>query len=706
MKQALCRRVAIVVLAFVPAALADLNETTILQADTTLNLDTGAIASSGGDILWNGSAIAPQGSAKASSLGNVGASGFGFLPLTYLAPLAAAAKSAPIAANLLVPGDVFVVLTNRGHTAKVLVIANSGGLISLRFTTFGVSAAPGVPAIAETLNSFSRIQPGLPNYGIAPSSLFVVVGSGLADPGDPAPQPGGLPSLPLTLNGASITVVVNGVTVYPALYSASPRQLAAVLPAATPAGTGALTVTYQGATSAPAPIQIVPSAPGIDAYNRSGVAADAATGDPITYTNSGSPGQTIVLRATGLGADPDETDTNPHSVDTPLQIYIGGVLAVILFQGTSPDPGVNQISLTIPDSVPPGCWVPVAAVTGDVISNVVTLPINPGGGACIDVQSGLTGDQVLGSGPVLRTGLVSLIHTNSPGRSGSRNITSSANAAFIKYTGLYAPTNSVSPGGCILNDLTPVPFPGLTGLDVGVITLAGPAGLSVTLRSQAGIKGAFFATLAAGAIPSSGGRFTFKGSGGADVGPFTATVEFSNPLLTWTNPSAAATVDKTQGLLVTWTGGNPGAYVAITGTSTSTGLGLVAGYTCLAPVEAGQFTVPSYILLGLPAGNGGTLLQNNIYSSLARPVWISAWRSETPLSPWPLLTDDLQFKEGLGENERVALAFRTAIPSRENGPPCRPRGMPQATTVACWQRWLQERSALGRGIRKAPRRRP
>ena len=34
------------------------------------------------------------------------------------------------------------------------------------------------------------------------------------------------------------------------------------------------------------------------------------------------------------------------------------------------------------------------------------------------------------------------------------------------------------------------------------------------------------ANLAAGAIPSTGGAFTFTGSGGADVGPFTSTVTF------------------------------------------------------------------------------------------------------------------------------------------------------------------------------------
>jgi len=48
----------------------------------------------------------------------------------------------------------------------------------------------------------------------------------------------------LKLNGASITVVVNGVTTYPALYYTSPTQLAAVLPAATPVGTGTLTVLF------------------------------------------------------------------------------------------------------------------------------------------------------------------------------------------------------------------------------------------------------------------------------------------------------------------------------------------------------------------------------------------------------------------------------------------------------------------------------
>jgi hypothetical protein len=163
----------------------------------------------------------------------------------------------------------------------------------------------------------------------------------------------------------------------------------------------------------------------------------------------------------------------------------------------------------------------------------------------------------------------------------------------------------------------PVTF---TGLDAGAITLSGPSGLEVTLRSQLGIRGAYNALLAAGSIPQSGGTFTFRGAGGADVGAFTSTVELSNPLMTWTNQSAAATIDKLQGLTVTWTGGNPGTFVSISGsasTANSGGSGPAAGFNCLAPVGDGRFTVPSYILLGLPSGPGGVVVQNIIYSSLS-----------------------------------------------------------------------------------------
>src|SRR5579885_2281497 len=42
-------------------AFADVSGTANLTANQTLNLDTGSTGSSGGDLLWNGSTLAPQG---------------------------------------------------------------------------------------------------------------------------------------------------------------------------------------------------------------------------------------------------------------------------------------------------------------------------------------------------------------------------------------------------------------------------------------------------------------------------------------------------------------------------------------------------------------------------------------------------------------------------------------------------------------------
>ena len=612
----------VLALALPGVAAANFSETTILQTSSTLSFDTGAVAASGGDVVWSGNSFAPQGAAKAKSLGNVGLTAFGILPQAYFVDEARSAQATPIPSASLAPGDGVVVVSNGGAVAKVLVMANAGGFLSLRFTTFGISAPAGVPTITQVVSNSSFIPPGYPNYGIPPSSLFVVAGAGLADPGGPVLQSSAPPGIPLALNGASITVVVNGVTTHPALYYTSPTQVAGVLPAATPVGIGTLTLIHNGVSSAPAPIEVTASAVGINSYSGSqGVVTDAATGALLTYTNSGQAGQAIVIWSTGLGADPADSDTifttTPHVVNTPLQIYIGGALATILYQGSSGYPGVNQLNVLIPASAPTGCWVPLAAITGTVVSNIVTIPINPGGGACRDPLTGLSGNQVAPAGGTLRTGLVSLIYVNEPARNGARRVTESANGAFIRYTGLYAPPWPLSPGGCILQDLTPVPLPGLAPLDVGQMSLTGPGGLSMRLGPQAGVRGSFSTQLPAGSIPSAGGTYTFQGMGGTDVGPFSTSLTLSNPVLSWTNRVAAATVNRAQGLSATWTGGNAGSYVFVTGTSISTGLGLARGFTCMASANAGRFDVPGYILLGLPAGTGAVGLQNDVYGTVS-----------------------------------------------------------------------------------------
>lgn len=622
---------AVVAIALPMAAWAQTNNATI-SAGGNFSFDSGTNVSSGGDISFTGTSIAFVGNAKGIVLtGFTGITLFGDVPVSLLEVAALQEfSSSPIQASSLTAGTasgtIIGLETNAGNYAKFLITALSSSSISFQYTTYGTTgtggSGPSGPTITAVLNNSSLIPAGFSNSGIAPSSLFQIQGSGMATPGTTPILQDSTKGLPTTLNGASISVTVGGTTVTPAIYYSSPTQIAAVLPAGTPVGSGTITVSYSGTPSSSTPIQVVPSAYGFDIYDGAAVATDATSGALITYTNSAKPGEVLVFWGTGLGSDPADSDntytSTPHLISTPVQMYIGGVpvpSSAIAYSGASVYPGVDVIGVTIPQGVSNGCYVSVVLVTGSgsnaVASNFVTLPIMDSGGICTEPLYGITGSQIGGttttvnqtSGSVLIGQLVE-----------SGTTTNLAEASFESISGTVIASGGsggvVSIGGCVVSELVS----GSTGtggsitetpLDAGTLSVQGPGG---TYPLPLYSKGIYDAQLPAGAIPQSGGTFVFTGTGGADVGPFTATVNLPNPILTWTNQSAAATVTRANGLTVTWTGGGPGTYVYISGSSA--GNGVAGGFSCYAPQSALQFTVPSYVLSVLPAGQGSVLLEN------------------------------------------------------------------------------------------------
>ena len=82
--------------------------------------------------------------------------------------------------------------------------------------------------------------------------------------------------------------------------------------------------------------------------------------------------------------------------------------------------------------------------------------------------------------------------------------------------------------------------------------------------------------------------------------------------MTWTNQAAAATVTRSSGLPITWSGGAPNTIVYIGGSSSATvaGQSVSGSFTCFSPVAPGQFTVPSYVTSALPAGTGSVIVGN------------------------------------------------------------------------------------------------
>ncbi len=417
-------------------------------------------------------------------------------------------------------------------------------------------------------------------------------------------------------------MTVGGTTVNVALYYATPTQIDGVLPANTPTGSGTLTVTHNGTASFT--ILVVVAAPGITTYNNgTAVAQDNSRptdpyGGLITFTKSAKPGAVIIVWGSGFGAtgNSDTTyDTSGHQTSVPYTVYIGGVEAAVAYKGASVYPGVSVLVLTVPQNVPTGCYVPIAAVAtvngNSIVSNTATLPIHAGGGTCSDPQLGYNGDQIstLSGNSTVKTGVVYVAQTTVAGA----GTASAAGASFSQVTGAnYAGGTTVSLGGCILIQSTSGSTSGtVTGLSAGTITVTGPGGTNVTLSAIPGSTGSYYATIPA--IPSTGGVYVINATAGSQVGAFTTTVNFPNPVLSWTNQSAAAAVSRSGGLTVNWTGGSPGSYVIVTGSSTN---GDATGtYTCLVPQSAFTFTVPSYVLLGLPAGTGSTSVNNSTNQS-------------------------------------------------------------------------------------------
>jgi uncharacterized protein (TIGR03437 family) len=611
--------VLVLLLSLAPAALADLSLTTTLATGQSLNLETGAIAAAGGDIAFAGSRITFGATDTAYILGNLGAGGFALINQATLSAVLPIYTNTPISGSNLAVGIVFGVHTSANHFAKVLITAVSSSSLTVQFTTFGASggAPAGAPVIKTVQNNYSNIASGLPNYGIAPGTLFVIYGTGLANPTATATlQSSASPGIPTTLNGASIDVVVNGVTTHPGMYYAVANQIAAVLPASTPIGTGTIKVTYNGATSAPATMQVVPSALGLDTISGQPTGTAVATnplsasGSIFNYAASAKPGQSITLWGSGLGADPADSDTvftsSPHAIDVALKMYVGGIEAPVQYAGSSGYPGLVQINVTIPPGVTPGCAVPIVGVVGQAVSNTVTLPVAADGGVCDDPLHGVDGNTLLSSST--QTSLTSATIAVSLVTTQKQNVASSVNAAFLKETNLpyLGGYGLVSTGGCIVLPMS-VPQPTISYLAAGTMSISGPGGTLTIPQGGSGSLIAYQLTLPAGYFPATGGTFTISATGSADVKPFFVTVSDPRPLV-WTNQTAITEVDRTQPVTVTWTGGVPGTYVQIGGGSTT--IDASATFLCIAPVEAGQFTIPTYVLAATPAGSGGINLIN------------------------------------------------------------------------------------------------
>src|ERR1700730_18891557 len=89
------------------------------------------------------------------------------------------------------------------------------------------------------------------------------------------------------------------------------------------------------------------------------------------------------------------------------------------------------------------------------------------------------------------------------------------------------------------------------------------------------------------------------------MGPFTATITVPNPLFTWTNTDDNLSINRSVGVDVAWTGGDPGTRVFIQGVSSiidpaTFKLTMSGSFTCVVDKSAGHYFVSPDVMAMLP----------------------------------------------------------------------------------------------------------
>jgi uncharacterized protein (TIGR03437 family) len=481
-------------------------------------------------------------------------------------------------------------------------------------------AALASPTITNVENAASNNPQPLPNSPIAQGSIFIVQGTDLG-PANISVASAAFQST--TLSSASVAVTVGGTTVNAPMYYTSAGQIAALLPSNTPIGTGTITVTYSGMTSAPAPITVTPNNLGIFTVDSSGrgpgivtfadyslVSAEKANncGGPNTVCGAANPGDTLILWATGLGPVNGSDAAGAGlgvAIKVPLTLWLGGVPITPSYQGRSGCCiGEDQIVFTVPNNVPTGCAVPLMAQINNTISNGVLMPVANGSRSCTATNPAYASQnlgQAASAGQLGGEGTI-MLEPGGTGNPDALRISFGSIASYNPGSGPFfiSDVDDLAPGTCgVYNNLlniTPAPVTSSNADAGSSFTITGPKGTLTepSGQSQLDSNGSFLAP----------GTFTISGAGGANIGPFKTNVTIPpTPVLTAAPPSI---ITRANGLTVAWTGGSANAMVGIQiwGATDSSGL-TGAQVVCQVPSSVGTFTVPAYVLSALPAGPYG-----------------------------------------------------------------------------------------------------
>jgi uncharacterized protein (TIGR03437 family) len=533
-----------------------------------------------------------------------------------------------------------------GATGNVTL--NFSGTGTITISSSGGTPPPPTPTITAVQDDASYTS------NIAQGSLFVVKGSNLSA--------SGYTSLPLPYATSSGTTSITftpaaggtGTQAY-LFYTYNENgvnQLGGILPSTLKTGSYNVTVTYNNATSAPFATQVVSAKPAIFTQDTTGTGLAvvqnivSATEYDVNRLTTGvvagttispaKPGQTLIVWATGLGPVPYPDNNVPtEAYNYPgVQVIVGGTSITPLYAGASGYAGLDQINITLPASITAGCTVSLQISVNGTLSAATTIAIAPSASASACVLPGYTNTQLaaLDNGSTITSGGFS-ITSFTENIQGEGNFTfNSVGGGFSQVTGFQLAALPVSYSSLTVGSCTVIQVSGtasglsvggtVTNLDAGAVTISGPSGSSLSATPLVETSNSYSLTIGSIAgitLPGSvngsivAGTYNLNGAGGKGVGSFGTSLTLGTPLTV--TGGLPTTINRSQPLALSWTGGNatdPVAIIGYSGNTTGSGANptiTATEFICTTTAGAGTFSVPTQVLGQLPATastlNGG-----------------------------------------------------------------------------------------------------
>ena len=553
----------------------------------------------------------------------------------------------------------FPSLSGTGSVSTTISVTFSGSG-SITLGGGGTTTIP--PSITAVLDGASNTA------NVAEGGIFIVKGTNLCPSSATGINSFSVPRPTVAPDGVKITFTpAAGGTGIPALLvyeynSGGVTQLAGILPSTVAAGNYNVTVT--NGTASPA-VQVTVVASKFTLFTQDNSGSGLATVQNYisatqydlnrftTGTVNGTtisparPGQTLIAYGTGMGpyAAGDNSASPVYDFSTNgvnVKAIVGGMTLPVAYAGYAGYAGEIQVNVTLPSNVPTGCTVSFQISVNGALSNATFVSIAPNATSNACVATGFTTQQLqsFDQGGTYTVGAFSILNYNEA-ISGQSFIYGAAAGGFLKYTGFQlsgaasANVTSYTSGSCTVSTYTSgtssvvVTTTGGTYLDAGAVTLNGPSGSNLTNTALTETNNSYELIIGTN-IPIPGavngnlvaGTYSLKGAGGKDVGPFNASVTVGAPLVV--TGGLPASVNRSSGLTLNWTGGNSSDLLEISGSSfvSSTGSTTSTTFVCITTAGQGTFTVPSSILTQLPATTtGGSLVvASGAFTSFQAPL--------------------------------------------------------------------------------------